>query len=878
MVAYFDLGGAGPNMFDESSHGSHTAGSVDGDQPPFGTYTGNDGLAPAAMHVHQNIADGGGGLGGLPDNYYDLFRQAYEPRNPAQVEASSGANGNVNGYCTLGTGSCRYKPLEDARTHSNSYGLLAPVVDDGEADLLDEFVWDHEDMTISVAAGNAGPVPASAGTPSVAKNNLSSGAGANGREPMTSIDSVASFSSHGPTGDGRLGVTVITPGQIVVSVKGGSTDGYHVAQGTSMSTPVLSGLATLVRQYYWDGFAAANLKNNGTAGGGFAAGTAGSTRQHNPSAALVRATLINGAVRMRGWYTGVDGDNRALDGQWPSEGQGFGRVNLDNSLYFANDPSNLWYMDVYRADTTGGGSCTAAGGVGTSDCTSFPLGVNASRNFRIHVEPGQPLDVSLAWTDFSSGLAAGSPALVNNLNLTVTGPGGTTYVGNNMNSRANAGVAVAETLNAPGNADTKNNNERVRVANPAAGDYTIAVSAPAVIQGNQGFALVASGNISKVGGPAFAPGPALQVDQAGSPTLSNVKVTPISANTAKVTFDTSEPTTATATLTLSGGSKTFVDSYNIGAAADWPGLNIGPVETSADYANKPVLGKSHEILIVWHESGPGLFDRAQREVTSPTTTVAQTATLDAPSAAFQADAARHRAALRGSAVGERSARRQVADGHAALRRRHGGGRRRARRVHVPHPAGCGEPGEHRRRGGGADELAQLDRPLHLGSAAAGRPSQLVGRGELGNPGLRRDPRRGRGRARLSGDDAQAGRVLQVRLHVPLLAAPGAQEHADHRERRQPARGIPLRRHGRSGGRLLLDGVRLQPAFAGARAAAEARPVHRRTDRLPGRPVLRSRTRRLRPSRASASTAASPPTRSRSRGRPTSTPTRWSSSG
>jgi hypothetical protein len=38
MVAYFDLGNAGPNMFDESSHGTHTSGSVDGDKPPYGSW------------------------------------------------------------------------------------------------------------------------------------------------------------------------------------------------------------------------------------------------------------------------------------------------------------------------------------------------------------------------------------------------------------------------------------------------------------------------------------------------------------------------------------------------------------------------------------------------------------------------------------------------------------------------------------------------------------------------------------------------------------------------------------------------------------------------------------------------------------------------
>ncbi|MDP8956207.1 MAG: S8 family serine peptidase, partial [Actinomycetota bacterium] len=337
MVAYFDLGATGPNPFDPSSHGTHVAGSVDGDRPEYNEYTGEDGLAPGAKHVHQNIGSSSGGLV-IPSDLYDLFRQAYRPRNPDSVSETSGSNGNPSDYTT------EYRPLEDARTHNNSWGLIVPLIDEGRAVRLDKFVWDHEDMVISVSAGNAGSDAGSIGSPSTAKNNLSSGASANGRQPMVSIDSMASFSSHGPTADGRYGPDLATPGQIVVSAKGGTNDGYHVAQGTSMSSPVLTGLATLVRQYFFDGYAAAG-------GDGFAEGSPGGQRSHNPSAALVKAALANGAVRMRGWYTGDDGTVRALDGQWPSAGQGFGRVNLANSLFFTGDPTNNWYADVYRGDT-----------------------------------------------------------------------------------------------------------------------------------------------------------------------------------------------------------------------------------------------------------------------------------------------------------------------------------------------------------------------------------------------------------------------------------------------------------------------------------------------------------------------------------------------
>jgi hypothetical protein len=595
MVAYFDLGQAGPNMYDESSHGTHVAGSVTGDKAPFGSWQGADGIAPAAGLVHQNTADTGGGLAGIPADEYDMLRQAYRPRNPGSVLESSPATGSAD----YG----QYIATEDARTHNNSWGAIFNVVDDGTAHRYDRFVWDHEDMAIVASAGNDGPGTHTISVPALAKNDFTSGASANGRQPMVSIDSMAIFSSHGPTGDGRYGVDFATPGQIVVSAKGGTVDDEHTAQGTSMSGPILTGLATLVRQYFWDGYGPANGK-------GFAGGAPVPGRRHNPSAALVKAAFANGAVRMRGWYTGDDGQARPLDGQWPSMGQGFGLINLDNSLYFSNDPTNNWYHDVWRGDAE-----------------SFAAGTGATRTYTVNVQAGAPLDVTLAWTDAPTLIPAGTPALMNDLNLTVTGPGGT-FVGNNMNTRAVPSAAVAETLAAPGPADASNTIERVRVNAPITGTYTITVTGANVLQGRQGYALAASGRI----GNGFTPGPARQRDLPGSPTISNVAVEPISSSTAIVRFTTNEPTTATATA----GGETYVDSYNA-ASTGFPGLNEGTVETSADYSNKPVVGTSHEILMT--ALAPGQSYSIALEATDlASNTANQSVSHRSPALAYQADA------------------------------------------------------------------------------------------------------------------------------------------------------------------------------------------------------------------------------------------------
>jgi hypothetical protein len=566
MSAFFDLGDVGPNPPDDSAHGTHTGGSVAGDAGVPGVADGHDGLAPGARLVYQSIADADGGLN-TPTDYYQLFRQAYRPRNPAAVPVGYDPADYAN-----------YEPLQDARTHNNSYGATFPIADPfSQSIAIDQFVWDHEDMSIVASNGNAGPGLATISAPAVSKNGFSSAASSNGRQPMVSIDSLANFSSHGPTGDGRLGTTVATPGEIVIGPKGGTVDEYHYLQGTSMSGPVLVGALTLVRQYFWDGYGPA-------AGQGFPVGAPSAERRHNPSAAMVKAAVINGATRMRGYYTGDDGTIRDLDGQWPSTGQGFGLMNLDNSLYFAADSTNAWYRDVYRAHAD-----------------AFPIGVGASRTYQLQVAPGAPLDVSLAWTDAPDLLAAGTPNAVNNLDLVVEGPGGEIYVGNNMNTRllepgAEVGATPDDALALP---DLLNNVERVHVPEPAPGVYTVTVDAPAVADGPQGFALAASGLVSAPA-TAFTAGPARQADIAGPPTISDIAVEPVSADLARVTFRTSEPTTAK--VTVSGVDHEFPDVYTLDADG-YHGIGTSPVETSPAYSGRAVVGTRHEVLVTG--LGPG---------------------------------------------------------------------------------------------------------------------------------------------------------------------------------------------------------------------------------------------------------------------------------
>ncbi|MFO7618657.1 MAG: S8 family serine peptidase [Thermoplasmata archaeon] len=415
ILAYYVPLGADGQLGDEREayfHGSHCAGTVLGDGGTYGAYdtATYDGHAYMSQLIFLDIGREDNPL--TPDT--DESEYVYPPSDYYNIlYGQPYANGS--------------------RVHSNSWGGGYGYM--SEAAQSDRFIWDHEDFVVCFAAGNDGAAY-TIGSQAESKNMITVGASSSGT-------TMASFSSRGPAVDGRIKPDILQNGVGIDSVDGGGT--YQSMQGTSMATPGTAGCSLLVRQYYEEGW--------------YPTGTKFAANGFNPSAALVKATLINGATDILGTR--------------PDVNQGWGQIHLDNSLFFEGDARKSFVYDNEQ-------------GLVTGDYIDIALGVDTAG----------PFSVSLVYTDYP-GSPTASKQLVNDLNLLVTGPSAVMWKGNNFL----AGYSRATTLS---NIDDNTNNvEGVRLASAGVGVYVIRVSANNIAYGPQNFALVVSGGLTEGYGKVF---------------------------------------------------------------------------------------------------------------------------------------------------------------------------------------------------------------------------------------------------------------------------------------------------------------------------------------------------------------------------------------
>jgi Subtilase family len=411
-----------------SFHGTHTSGTVLGDAA--GTFGANTYLAATPTAPNHELADG------MAPNAQLLF-----------LDIGNDTSGCLS--ITDLTGTMQQGYAGNSRIHSASWGAPSAGVYSGNDFEADFALNTQEDMIFVVSAGNEGAGATTTGSPGNAKNAIT--VGALGHAGSTTV---VSFSSRGPTADGRRKPDIMAPGNSTISASGDTASAgapeapvSKALSGTSMSAPTISGNAALMRQFFADGW--------------YPRGAATAADKYNPSGMAMKAVMLNGT-------------NPISAAAFASNNYGWGRMWLDSNLWFANT-------------MTGGDDNRRLRLFERTNAAGLTAGQQHEYTIA-NVGAGQELRATLAWYDVEA--QQGSVlSIVNNLDLEVIGPGGT-FLGN---------VFTAGVSTTGGTADARNTVEAVRLTAPTAGSYTFRVKATGVPGGSrpntnrQGYALAVSG-------------------------------------------------------------------------------------------------------------------------------------------------------------------------------------------------------------------------------------------------------------------------------------------------------------------------------------------------------------------------------------------------
>lgn len=269
-------------------------------------------------------------------------------------------------------------------------------------------------------------------TNGVAKNILTVGAVKKLSGPYTGPSDVeiTSFSSFGPSDDGRIKPDIVAPGQAVFSTSEATTTSYATASGTSMSSPATTGTLALLQELY------KNLN-----GGNLM------------KAATLKALAIHTA-REAGTSPGPDF----------KFGWGLLDAKAAAETIINRDDQNIFIQEL-----------------SLSNGNVFEMNLTPKENEKI--------TATLVWTDpagpvLTPSLNPTTKTLVNNLNLSLIDDGGTTQFPWKLNA-ANPAVAATKGINKVDNV------EKLEFDLPEPRDYKLRVDhSGTLVNGSQDFSLI----------------------------------------------------------------------------------------------------------------------------------------------------------------------------------------------------------------------------------------------------------------------------------------------------------------------------------------------------------------------------------------------------
>jgi hypothetical protein len=235
--------------------------------------------------------------------------------------------------------------------------------------------------------------------------------------------SISSFSSWGPTDDGRIKPDIVANGEYLYSSLGGSDSAYDYYSGTSMATPNACGSAALLIQYYSALFPAGAMRSS-----------------------TLKGLLI---------HTADDRGNAGPDYKF-----GWGLINVKAAADLLKDHqafSAKQRLTENQLTTT-----------------------TTTRTISFVWDGASPITATLCWTDPAGTATTSSDSrtrrLVNDLNLKLIAPGGSVYSPFVM-PFVGTWTQAAMDLPATTGVNTTDNVEQVRLAAPpAAGTYQAVVS------------------------------------------------------------------------------------------------------------------------------------------------------------------------------------------------------------------------------------------------------------------------------------------------------------------------------------------------------------------------------------------------------------------
>lgn len=370
------------------SHGTHVAGTMVGNGSITAAYKGQ---APKANLITWE--------------WPEATSELYSETNTSVAKYSAVISQNSWGYTSCYNG--------DYDSLSKTYDRI----------IYGNKTYVDEKLTIVFSAGNEGSqgYNSTCGPGGTAKNTISVG----------SIDydtnTVSSFSSRGPTDDGRIKPDVVAPGcgtyssHKIKSTEPGNT--YSEKCGTSMAAPVVSGLLAVMHEAYINTYGNRLLPSTD------------------------KAILIQ---------TATDLGNAGPDFLY-----GWGLIDAKKAV----------------KHILNGSSYIATGNLSQSQTINYTINITESID---------KIRATLVWDDPAIQVYA-NWQLASDLDVWLTAPNGSAHYSwlLDHNNPSNAATKIT-TL---GNADYRNNVEQVEVDNPIIGEWTVSVRAYFVTNGPQEFSL-----------------------------------------------------------------------------------------------------------------------------------------------------------------------------------------------------------------------------------------------------------------------------------------------------------------------------------------------------------------------------------------------------